>query len=252
MDIRSFIKRNTPTLLTCLSAVGVVATAVLAAKETPKALSLLENSKKEKGKELTKFEKVKIASPIYIPSVITGMATIACIFGSNIINKSQQATLMSAYALLDNAYKDYRKKADELYGEQAGEQIREEIAKDKYVSDRISLDDDKELFYDFYSGRYFESTKATILWAQYKTNRSLFVNCSVGLNEYYEFIGLEQLPEYDSFGWTCSLMEEVYHHPWIEFNHEEIIIDDDSEYNGGLKCTIIYLPFDPFVNYLEY
>lgn len=252
MDIRSFIKRNMPTLLTCLSAVGVVATAVLAVKETPKALNLLENSEKEKGEELTKFEKVKIASPIYIPSVITGMATIACIFGSNIINKSQQATLMSAYALLDNAYKDYRKKADELYGEQAGEQIREEIAKDKYVSDRISLDDDKELFYDFYSGRYFESTKTTILWAQYETNRSLFVNCSVGLNKYYEFIGLEQLPEYDSFGWTFSQMEEVYHHPWIEFNHEEIIIDDDSEYNGGLKCTIIYLPFDPFVNYLEY
>ena len=130
MDIRSFIKRNTPTLLTCLGAIGVVATAVLAAKETPKALSLLENSKKEKEEELTMFEKVKIASPIYIPSVITGMATIACIFGSNIISKSQQATLMSAYALLDNAYKEYRKKADELYGKQASEQIREEIAKD--------------------------------------------------------------------------------------------------------------------------
>lgn len=252
MDIRSFIKRNMPTLLTCLGATGVVATAILAVKETPKVLNLLENSEKEKGEELTMLEKVKIASPIYIPSVITGMATIACIFGSNIISKNQQATLMSAYALLDNAYKEYRKKADELYGEQAGEQIREEIAKDKYVSERISLDDDKELFYDFYSGRYFESTKATILLAQYETNRSLFVNYSVGLNEYYKFIGLEQLPEYDSFGWTCSRMEEAYHHPWIEFNHEEIIIDGDSEYDEGLKCTIIYLPFDPFVNYLEY
>ena len=252
MGIRSFIKHNTPLLLTCLGAVGVVATAILAVKETPKVLNLLENSEKEKGEELTKLEKVKIASSVYIPSIITGMATIACIFGSNIISKNQQATLMSAYALLDNAYKEYRKKADELYGEQAGEQIREEIAKDKYVSDRISLDDDKELFYDFYSGRYFESTKATILLAQYETNRSLFVNCSVGLNEYYKFIGLEQLPEYDSFGWTCSRMEEAYHHPWIEFSHEEIIIDGDSEYDEGLECTIIYLPFDPFVNYLEY
>ena len=114
MDIRLFIKRNTPTLLTCLGAAGVVATAVLAVKETPKALNLLENSEKEKGEELTRLEKVKIASPIYIPSVITGMATIACIFGSNIISKSQQATLMSAYALLDNAYKEYRKKTERL------------------------------------------------------------------------------------------------------------------------------------------
>ena len=138
MDIRLFIKRNTPTLLTCLGAAGVIATVVLAVKETPKALNLLENSEKEKGEELTRLEKVKIASPVYIPSIITGIATITCIFSSNIISKTQQATLMSAYALLDNTYKEYRKKADELYGEQAGEQIREEIAKDKYASDRIS------------------------------------------------------------------------------------------------------------------
>lgn len=252
MDVRLFIKRNAPTILTCLGAVGVVATAVMAVKETPKAMTLLKNAKEEKREELTKFEKVKVAGPVYIPSVITGAATIACIFGSNVISKNQQAALMSAYALLDNSYKEYKKKTDELYGEEACKQIRGEIAKDKYTGDEVSSDDDKELFYDFYSGRYFESTKATMLWAQYETNRSLFVNCSVGLNEYYKFIGLEQLPEYDSFGWTCSRMEEAYHHPWIEFNHEEIIIDGDSEYDEGLKCTIIYLPFDPFVNYLEY
>ena len=49
MDIRLFIKRNMPTLLTCLGATGVVATAILAVKETPKVLNLLENSEKEKG-----------------------------------------------------------------------------------------------------------------------------------------------------------------------------------------------------------
>lgn len=253
MDVRLFIKRNAPTILTCLGAAGVVATAVLAVKETPKALSLLKNAEEEKGDELSKFEKFKIAGPVYIPSAITGVATIACIFGSNVISKNQQAALMSAYALLDNSYKEYRKKADELYGEEAGKQIRGEIAKDKYAGDATLLDDDKELFYDFYSGRYFESTKETVLLAQYETNRSMFVNYAVGLNEYYRLLGLEELPEYDSMGWSCGQIEEAYWHPWIEFQHEETIIDDDdSEYDEGLKCTIIYLPFDPFVDYLEY
>lgn len=253
MDVQLFIKRNTPTILTCLGAAGVVATAVMAVKGTPKALSLLENAKEEKGEELTKFEKFKIAGPVYIPSAITGAATIACIFGSNVISKNQQAALMSAYALLDNSYKEYRKKADELYGEEAGKQIRGEIAKDKYSGDATLLDDDKELFYDFYSGRYFESTREAVLLAQYETNRSMFVNYAVGLNEYYRLLGLEELPEYDSMGWSCGQIEEAYWHPWIEFQHEETIIDDDaSEYDEGLKCTIIYLPFDPFVDYLEY
>ena len=252
MDIQLFIKRNAPTILTCLGAVGVVATTVMAVKETPKALGLLKDAKEEKGEGLTKFEKFKIAGPVYIPSVITGAATIACILGSNVISKNQQAALMSAYALLDNSYKEYRKKTDELYGEEAGKQIRGEIAKDKYTGDGISLDDDKELFYDFYSGRYFESTKEAVLWAQYETNRSMFVNYAVGLNEYYRLLGLEELPEYDSMGWSCGQIEEMYWHPWIEFQHEETIIDGDSEYNEGMKCTIIYLPFDPFIDYLEY
>ena len=252
MDVRLFIKRNASTILTCLGAVGVVATAVMAVKETPKAMTLLENAKEEKGEELTKFEKVKVAGSVYIPSVITGAATIACIFGSNVISKNQQATLMSAYALLDNSYKEYKKKTDELYGEEAGKQIRGEIAKDKYTGDEVSLDDDKELFYDFYSGRYFESTKQEVLWAQYETNRSMFVNYSVGVNEYYDLLGLEPLPEYEMLGWTCGQIEEMYWHPWIEFDNEETVIEPDSEYNEGMKCTIIHMPFEPFIDYLEY
>lgn len=252
MDVRLFIKRNAPTILTCLGAVGVVATAVMAVKETPKAMTLLENAKEEKGEELTKFEKVKVAGPVYIPSVLTGAATIACIFGSNVISKNQQAAIMSAYALLDNSYKEYKKKTDELYGEEAGKQIRGEIAKDKYTGDEVSLDDDKELFYDFYSGRYFESTKQEVLWAQYETNRSMFVNYSVGVNEYYDLLGLEPLPEYEMLGWTCGQIEEMYWHPWIEFDNEETVIEPDSEYNEGMKCTIIHMPFEPFIDYLEY
>lgn len=246
MDVRLFIKRNASTILTCVGAAGVVATAVMAAKETPKALTLLENAKEEKGEDLTKWEKVKVAGPVYIPSIITGAATIACIFGSNVISKRQQATLMSAYALLDNSYKEYKKKTEELYGEEAGVHIREEIAKDKYAGDGQLLDDNKELFFDFYSGRYFESTKEAVMWAEYETNRALVVNGAVCLNEYYDFLGLEPSPEYELLGWSCGQIEEMYWHPWIEFDHEETIIDE------GLKCTIINMPLAPFIDYLEY
>lgn len=252
MDLRPFIKKNAPTILSCLGVVGVVATTVMAVKATPKALSLIENAEEEKGEKLSKWEKVNLAGPVYIPSVVTGVATVACILGSNVISKRQQATLISAYALLDNSYKEYRKKTNELYGEEADKQIRGEIAKDKYTGDNESLDNDKELYYDFYSGRYFESTPEAVLWAEYETNRSMIVNYAVGLNEFYDFLGLEPLPEYESIGWSCGQIEEMYWHPWIEFDHEETIIDGDSEYNEGMKCTIIYMPFDPFINYLEY
>ena len=61
MDLQSFIKRNASTILASLGAAGVLATAIITAKETPKALSLLEEAKEKKGEKLTKWEKVKIA-----------------------------------------------------------------------------------------------------------------------------------------------------------------------------------------------
>lgn len=252
MGIRSFVKKNASVILTCISVAGVVATTIMAVKETPKALSLLENAKEEKGDELTKWEKIKIVGPVYIPSMITGAATIACIFGSNVISKRQQATLTTAYALLDNSYKEYKKKVDEVYGAEAGKHIRKEIAKNKYTSNSISLDDNKELFYDFYSGRYFESTKETVMQAQYETNRALIVNNAVSLNEYYEILGLERKAEYELVGWSCSQIKEMYGHPWVEFDHEETIIDEESDYSEGLKCTIIYFPIEPAMNYLDH
>lgn len=92
--------RHTSTVLTCLGGIGVVATSIMAIKATPKALELIEEAKKEKGEELSKWETVKVAAPKYIPAMMTGVATIACIFGANVLNKRQQASLISAYASL--------------------------------------------------------------------------------------------------------------------------------------------------------
>ena len=250
--MKDFLRRNSSTILTCVGAVGVVATTVMAVKATPKALSLLEDAREEKGEDLSKWEIVKVAGPSYIPTAITGVATIACIFGSNVISKHQQASLMSAYALLDNSYKEYKKKVDEVYGEEAGKTVRAEIAKDKYTGDEVILDDGKELFYDFFSGRYFESTKEAVLKAEYETNRKLYVEYSVGLNDFYEFLGLEPLEEFEELGWCCGQIEEMYWHNWIEFDHEETIIDEDSDENSGLVCTIVHMPLPPYIDYLYY
>ena len=43
-----FLKRHSPTILTCIGAVGAVATGVLAAASTSKAIKMLEEAKEEK------------------------------------------------------------------------------------------------------------------------------------------------------------------------------------------------------------
>ena len=146
------------TVLTCIGAAGVVATSAMAVKATPKAIEMLKRTEEEKGDKLTKMEIVKTAAPAYIPAAVTGVATIACVFGSNVLNKHQQVAMASAYALLDRTYRAYSNKVDELYGEDSSAEIKEALAKDEYeeiVDDERSKD--KELFFDFNTLQYFEA-----------------------------------------------------------------------------------------------
>lgn len=143
------------TVLTCLGAAGVVATSIMAIKATPKAEQKIAHAKEEKGDELTKLEEVKAAVPAYIPTIVTGTATIACIFGANILNKSYQASLASAYALLNSSYSEYKSKVKELYGEDADDRVKEEISKDYYEENELELLEGEQLFFDFTTMRYF-------------------------------------------------------------------------------------------------
>ena len=241
-----FANRHGATILTCVGGAGVIVTAVLAVKETPKALALMKHAEDEKGEKLTKFEIVKAAGPVYIPAILTGAGTLACIFGANTLNKRQQASLMSAYVLLDNAHKEYRKKVIELYGEEADKEVKAGIAKDKYEKANVVLDDDKKLFFDDFSGRYFESTSADVIKAEYEVNKKISLWGGAEVNEFYELLGIPQLGELRRMGWsTGGLMADTWK-DWLEFKHDKVIMDD------GLECTIISTWPEPMYDYEYY
>lgn len=241
-----FLKKNASTILTYVGSAGVIATSVMAAKSTPKALALLENAKNEKEEDLTKLEKVKIAGPAYIPAIIMGASTIVCIFGANALNKRQQAALMSAYVLLDNSYKDYKKKIAELYGEDTVDEIKEEIVKDKYEENPYQVEAGKQLFYDDFSQRYFESTTENVLRAEHELNKMLATNYEVCLNEFYELLGINRVDYGDYLGWSTGELVETYQYSWIDFHHQKVIMDD------GLECTIISIDMEPTFGFEDY
>lgn len=242
----SFIKRNASTILTCMGSAGVIATSVMAVKATPKAMESLEEAKEEKGDELTKFEMVMTAGPNYIPAIAVGVSTIACIFGSNVLNKRNQAALVSAYALIDNSYKEYKNKVKELYGEEADENVRQEVAKDKYDENDILDANGEELFYDEFSGRYFKSTIYKVQRAQYDLNRELIMTECVPLNYYYELLGLPPIEGGDKLGWSTSMNFDYYWQLWIDFSHSTFDLED------GTKCHKIWMLCEPSIDFEEY
>lgn len=244
--MKRFWKRNASTILTVAGGIGVIATTISAVKATPKAMKLIDEAKEKKGEELTKWDIVKTAAPTYIPTVLMGAATVACIFGAQVLNKRSQAALMSAYALMDQKYKDYKNKAKELYGSDADARITEEIAKDKYEEEDIQdTDDGKQLYYDNYSERYFRATSEDVIKAQYAINRILVEDGVACINEYYHALGIDTVDYGDEIGWNVSQMFDNYWTSWIEFYQEKVEMED------GMECTIIHM-LDPMSDYTEY
>lgn len=235
--------RSSPTILTVVASVGVIVTTITAVRATPKAVKLLKEAELEKGENLTKVEIIRVAGPSYIPSALLGISTIVCIFGANALNQKKQASLMSAYVMLNESYKQYRKSAKIVYGEDADDKIHVEMAKDAMVSSydwgyqvyNMDMDSESErlLFYDLSSKKYFRTTMAAVLNAQYHVNRNLAIRGDCSLNEYLSFLGVEGIDGGDDLGWDISYMVEEMDCYWLDFDNYKSTLED------GLECIMI-------------
>lgn len=241
-----FFSRNGSTILTCMGGVGLVATAVLTATATPKAMTRVDKAREEKGEELTKVEVVIAAAPAYIPPVLTGLATLGCMFGANTLNKRQQASMASAYALVDTSFKEFKKKVGEVYGEDAVQKVQAEIAKDKYEESDIQPEDGMKLFYDDFSGRLFESTIEKVQEAEYNINRDLSMQGYATLNGFYDYLGLVPIDGGDELGWSAGMNFDYYWQEWIDFGHHKTTMGDD------LECIMITMFSEPTLGWEEY
>lgn len=250
-----YLRKASPTILSGLGAAGVIVTSVLAVRATPKALRKIRADSKVNHdgdpEAYSKLEAVRSAWVCYIPAAISGTATILCIFGANVLNKRQQASISSAYALLNSSYQDYKDKLKELYEEEAHQKIIDSImvekAENTYVSacglcDNTSLafdernPEDVRLFYDSFSKRYFESTVAQVLEAEYHLNRNWCLGASVYVNDFYNFLGMPTIPGGDELGWHWIYSDGL---AWIDFNHHKTILED------GLEVYVIDFVYSP-------
>ena len=226
-NVRLFLNRHSSTILTLVGSAGVVATSVLSIKATPKAMALVNSAETEKGETLTTIEKIKVAWKPYIPAVISGVSTIACIFGANYLNTRNQAALMSAYALLDNTYREYSNKNEEINGEESSINIRHEIIKAK-IND-MKLDGVKTLFFDIQSMRFFESSMENVMNAIHEYLENLDNRGYACLNEFYDLLGIPKMDYGYALGWFMVENNDPYNCHELDFTTERVMLNDKTE-----------------------
>lgn len=139
------VKTHSPEILIVSGVVGVVTATVLACRATLKVNDVLEEAKeaidvihKEEAKKTENYTEkdakkdltivyvqsgLKFAK-LYAPAIILGGLSLTSIFASNNILRKRNMALAAAYTTVDKAYKEYRKRVIEKYGEEVDKQLR--------------------------------------------------------------------------------------------------------------------------------
>lgn len=245
-NIGGALKRALPTILTVIGAGGMVGTVILTAKAT-KEITEAEITWRENPKGFLKAYKWAIGA---------GIGTLASIFGANVLNRKQQASIASAAILFTEPYRKYQEKVKEKFGEDAHNEIMEEIVMERAKDDVCvystgflggcsigidGIDEPVQQFYDVFSKRYFIAKPTVVLQAMYHANRNFTIGGVEMLQEFYKFLGLSRLPEYEDLLW--SINDDLY---WIDFDIER---RTDKEGNdilvNGLPVFDIFMEWDP-------
>lgn len=229
---------KSPIALTILGCAGVIATAVTAVKATPKALKIIEKEFEEVPP--TKKEVVEATWKCYIPSAIIGIATIGCIIGSTGISYKSQASLISAYTLLERSYKEYKDKVKELFGEDGEREVKASIVRDHFMEgDHIPTPmGEKLIFYIDHYEDFFERTMLEVKDAEYELNRKFTREGLVTLNDFFRLLDLPETEIGELIGWNIDGAYEESGYFWIEFEHTLITMDE-------VECYAIDTPYRP-------
>lgn len=226
-EVQRTVSKHSPGILTGIGIAGMVTTAILVGKATPKAIELIEEEKDRINYELCKeardnnhdvcaqidhlkpIDAVKVAWKPYIPAVITGTLSIACLLSANSVNARRNAALATAYKLSETALSEYKEKVIETIGEKEKE-VREKVAESHLKKDPVSksnvivTDNGETQFYDPLSGRYFKSETQKVKNIVNELNASMIndIGGYVSLNDFYDELGIERVDIGELLGWN--------------------------------------------------
>ena len=204
-NMRNIMSKNSADSLLVGGVVCLLGAGVLAVRQTPKALRILEEKE-----TATNMAKVKAVAPLYIPSVLLSGLGIAQIVWSRNITHNKLAALATAYTVSETAYRTYRNKVQDIVEPEKMEKIKREFASDILKNDPstnkevIISSRGEELIYDTMSGRYFRGSMEDIYRVENVLNKKLMNEMTISLNEFYSEINLPVVKVGCELGWKIE------------------------------------------------
>jgi hypothetical protein len=229
-------KTHSPTVLFGLGIAGGVTSTVLACRATLKLEEVLaraqhdldiansmqhedySDSDRKKDVAIIYTRSVVDLGRLYGPAVVVGAASISALWGSHNILTKRNAALMSAYAAVDKAFKEYRARVVEKYGEDVDRTLRYETEtitvkneetgkKETIVRAAPGAASMYARFFDEYSSSWSKDPEVNFLFVRCQQNYAndlLKARGHIFLNEVYDMLGLERSQAGSVVGWIMG------------------------------------------------
>lgn len=208
------LRKSAPMILTSTAIAGVVSTTVLAVKATPAAMTAIWDAESG-GEEATVTDKIKLTWKSYLPTALSGAATVAAIIALHTTHHKRNAALIGLYALSERTFQEYRDSVEEVAEGKVVERIKEKVAEkklenpDQEVDNLVVPENGEILCYDSFSGRYFKSDTESIKYAVNKVNHTIINHMYASLNDLYLELGLDTIHLGEDVGWNSDHLIEV-------------------------------------------
>lgn len=226
--IGPLLKRNGPVILTGLGVAGSVTAIFLAVRATPRALNKLDVAYIDKNNRLmtedpnqtypevplTPVEVIKVVWKDYLPALGVEVFTLVSIVGAQGINMRRQAAIISAFTLSEAAFREYQDRMV-IEAPTKDRKVRDDVARERITANPPSgqeiviIEGGDQLFYEAHTDRYFQSTMQKVRKAVNDLNYKIINDNYASLNDFYNMIGLNTLPQGEETGWTTDRPLEV-------------------------------------------
>jgi hypothetical protein len=291
-------KKHSPEILVVVGVVGVVASTVMACKATTKVSEIVDESKQtietihdalenEKhtadGEVYTQEDANKDLAIVYTqtglkfaklygPSVVLGVASIACIIGSHRILRKRNVALAAAFATVDKSFKEYRGRLVERFGEDLDRELRfnikakeiEETVVDENGNETVVTKTvevvDPNVTHSLYSVVFCEGNtgwtknpelnKVFLIQQQNHANDKLRLNGVLFLNEVYDMLGVPRTAYGQIAGWVYT-EDSTAGDNYVDFGMFDTNNPKACDFLNGHERSII-LDFNCVGNVLDY
>jgi hypothetical protein len=291
-------KKHSPEILAVTGVIGVVTSAVMACKATTKVNDIVDETKDtiEKihdsvgkglhtsdGEEYTEEVAKKDLTIVYTqtglkfvklygPSVALGVASIACLLGSNHILRKRNIALAAALTNVATSFKEYRGRLVDRFGKDLDRELRFGV-KAKEVEETVVDEDGNEttikktvevvdpntahslysiVFCEGNTGwtRNAELNKVFLIQQQNWANDKLKMNGVLTLNEVYDMVGAPRTAYGQIAGWVYTDDNSIGDN-FVDFGIFDVNNEKACDFVNGREKSII-LDFNCIGNILDY